>query len=316
MTGREGLTGVTKHLLALLVLALAAPVVASCASSAPEPPSIYGNPPALEEYLGILLPGLAAMKELDQLDPELYASLVRDFREGGLEALEDAGRSSLLLVAQVAFLSHAETLRWSATSRDASPDTELTHDGEATIEEVYVRRPYSPTQSTVSHLAARRGMTDRICWSWGLTPYWDPDCWGELRLFVDFVSGEQHSEVDTAIITQWGSVDGQWICYRNAPMSSYRYYAAELDYWGLFARIAKATLSDHDTLDGQRAYRFEDYQDRSVQYWLNAESLWLRQYQYEDSSGALITVKLEAVNEDIFIEPPDVDVECVEEEAQ
>jgi hypothetical protein len=44
----------------------------------------------------------------------------------------------------------------------------------------------------------------------------------------------------------------------------------------------------------------------------DAETLWLRQYQYEDSSGALITVKLEAINEDIRIVPPDVDVPCVE----
>lgn len=53
-----------------------------------------------------------------------------------------------------------------------------------------------------------------------------------------------------------------------------------------------------------------------MQYWLDAETLWLRQYQYEEPSDALITVKLKAINEDISIEPPDVDVECVENAAE
>jgi hypothetical protein len=154
---------------------------------------------------------------------------------------------------------------------------------------------------------------DYVCWGWGLAPYWDPECRGELRLFVDFVSGEQRSEGDTAIVTQWFNVGGQWMCHLNAPDSSYRYYAAELDYWGLFVGITKAILSGRDTLDGQPAYRFEDYLDRSWQYWLNADTLWLRQFQYEED-GIRYTVKLEAINEDISIDPPDVDVPCVEEQ--
>jgi predicted small secreted protein len=313
------LAGVTKRIWVVAVVVLSAALLASCTSSDTErgaaTESTGAQPgPAVEEYLDILLPGLAAMKELDQLDPDLYASLVRDFREGGLEALTDADRSKLLLVAQVAFLSHVETVRWSVTSGDVSAGAEPSHHGEATVEEIYVSRPYPPTGSTVSRLAARRGKTDSIGWSWGLTPYWDPDCRGELLLFVDFVSAEQGSEEDTAIITEWAEANGQWVCYRNAPTSSYRYYAAELDYWGTFVRLASAILSGRDTLDGQPTYRLEDYQDRSVQYWLDTDTLWLRQYQYEDSSGALITVKLEAINEDIHIEPPDVDVPCAQEE--
>jgi hypothetical protein len=258
------------------------------------------------------------MKDLDQADPELYASLVRHFREGGLDALTDADRSQLLLVAQMAFLSHAETARYSVTSRDASPDTEPSHEGEATIEEVYVAGTYFLPESTVSHLTARRVSMDRICWESGMFPYWDAVCRGEFLLLVEFVSGEQDPKYpmypvsDTAIMTEWGNVDGQWACYRNAPTASYLYYAAELDRWGVFVRIAKATLSGRDTLDGQPAYRFEDYQVRSVHYWLDAETLWLRQFEYEED-GIRYTVKLEAINEDLRIEPPDVDVPCEEE---
>jgi hypothetical protein len=252
------------------------------------------------------------MQQLDRLDPGLYASLVRRFREGGLEALTEADKGELLLVAQTAFLSDAETLRWSVTSADASADAEPSHHGEATMEETFVRGPYPPW-GTVSHLAGRRANMHHICWQWGLAPYWDPDCQGELRLFADFVSGEQRSDVDTAIVTQWVNVGGQWMCYLNAPDSSYRYYAAELDYWGLFARSAKAILSGRDTLDGQPAYRFEDYEHGSWQYWLDTDTLWLRQFQYEED-GIRYTVRLDAINEDIHIEPPDVDVPCVEEE--
>ena len=305
----------TFSLLSVLIVGL---LLSSCASADTEPgaatESTGAQPgPAVEEYLDILLPGFAADQELDQLDPELYTSLVRDFREGGLEALSEDDRSELLRVAQVAFLSHAETVRYRVTSRDASPGSVPSHDGEATVEETYVHRSYSPTDSTVSRLAARRASMRDICWSWGLTPYWDAESRGEMRLFVDFLPAEQPSEADTAIITQWGNVDGKWGCYRTRASSSYRYYAAELDYWGTFVRVAKATLSGRDTLDGSPTYRFDDYQNKTVHYWLDAHTLWLRQYQYVDSSGALITVKLEAVNEDIPIEPPDVNVPCVEE---
>jgi hypothetical protein len=311
------LLAVNTHLAAVSAVAFGAAVLlASCASSSEAPAGIYGSPPALEDYLGILLPGLAADQELDQLDPEFYASLVRVFRDGGLEALSDTDRTQLLLVAQIAFLSHTETARYGVTSRDASPGGSASHDGEATVEEMYVHRLYSPAQSTVSRLLARRAEADGIGWFWGLSPYWDAESRGELRLFVEFVSAEQPSETDTAIITEWANVDGNWTCYRTDATSSYRYYAAELDHWGTFVRFARATLTDREELDGQRAYRLQDYQDASVQYWLDAETLWLRQYRYEDSSGALITVKLEAVNDDITIEPPDVDVECVEEQPE
>jgi hypothetical protein len=274
----------------------------------------------VQEYLDILLPGLAAETGLDQLDPQLYSSLVSRFREGGLEALSEADRTELLRVAGVAFLSHVETARYGVTSRDISPDTAPSHEGEATVEEVYVRRTLSgdsPTGSTVSHLAARQVNTDGIAWFWGLTPYWDAEYRGESRLFVDFVSGEQYPQGATAIITEWSSSgEGDWACYRTDPSSGYRYYAALLDYWGTFIRFAKAILSGRDTLDGQPAYRFEDYEDSSVQYWLDAETLWLRQYQYEEPSDALITVELEAINDDIRVDPPDVDVECVEAAAE
>ena len=271
--------------------------------------------PAVEEYLDILLPGLAAETELDQLDPGRYSSLVSRFREGGLEGLSESDRTELLRVAQVAFLSHAETARYEVTSRDRSPDTRQSHEGAATIEEVYVPRTLSgnsPTGSTVYHLGARRTNTDGICWSWGLEPYWDAECRGELRLFVEFVWGEQYPEGATAIITEWSNADGQWTCYRTDAASGYRYYAAALDHWGGFMRFAKGTPTGRDILDGQATYRFDL---GPIQCWLDAETLWLRQYEFEDPNGALITVKLEAINGDIRIEPPDVGVECVEEDA-
>lgn len=130
--------------------------------------------PTVEEYLAILLPGLADDQGLDELDPQLYSSLVSRFREGGLEALSATDRTELLRVAGVAFLSHVETARYHVTSRDTSPGTAPSHEGEATVEEVYVRRTLhgdSPTGSTVSHLAARQVNTDGIAWFWGLTPY-------------------------------------------------------------------------------------------------------------------------------------------------
>jgi hypothetical protein len=304
-----------KKLLWVLAVAFSAALLASCASRSEAPATTYGEPPPVEEYLGSLLPGFATEQELDRLDPELYASIVSRFREGGLEALADSDRGELLHVAQVAFLSHAETARYRVTSRDPPAGGDPSHDGEATVEETYVRSSYAPWESTVSHLTARRVTMDRVCWSLGLWPWWDAGCQGESRLLVDFVPPEQQSQVDTAIVTEWGNIDGQWMCYRNAPTSSYRYYAAELDRWGMFVRLRKAMLSGRDTVDSQPAYRFEDYQDRSVQYWLDADTLWLRQFEFEED-GIHYTVKLEAVNEDIRIEPPDVDVPCVEEQSE
>ncbi len=311
------MTRTMKCLSPLVALVLAVALLAACNGGNEPARDIYGRPPPLEGYLDTLLPGLAAMKELDRLDPQSYGSLVSRFRDGGLEALSETDRAELLLVAQIAFLSHVQTTRYTVTSRDTTPGSEPSHAGEATIEETFVRRAYSSTESTVSHMSARRVSTDHICWTWGLWPYWDPECQGEHRLFVDFRSGEPYV---TPIMTAWNNLDGPWECSRTDPTSSYRYYAAELDYWGLFGGLAKAIPVGRDTLDGQPAYRLEDYEDRSVQYWLDADTLWLRQYEfeydYEGEEGIRYTVTLEAINEDIVIEPPNVDVECVEEETE
>ena len=87
---------------------------------------------------------------------------------------------------------------------------------------------------------------------------------------------------------------------------------------GPFGRFARGKLEERDILDERPAYRMaaesiESYPD--ITYWLDAETLWLRQYAYEED-GIRYTIELEAVNEDITIEPPDVDVECVEEQPE
>lgn len=71
-----------------------------------------------------------------------------------------------------------------------------------------------------------------------------------------------------------------------------------------------------DSVDGRPAHKFQGVgaEQRDLTYWLDAQTLWLRQYEFEED-GIRYRVKLEAVNEDIRIEPPDVEVECVEDGA-
>jgi len=112
----------------------------------------------------------------------------------------------------------------------------------------------------------------------------------------------------------WDRTGNVWKCGRFKG-SGDAWGTAQLVHLGRFANYARGEFLNRDVVDGSGAYRLRakgEGSDPDAVYWLDAETLWLRQYEYEED-GIRYTVKLEAVNEDITIEPPDVDVECVEE---
>jgi hypothetical protein len=305
---------------AVLVVALSLFLGLSCSSQG-EPPSIYHEAPAVEDYLESVLPGFAGLLELEEVDAARYSSLVRKFRREGLESLTDEERADFLRVAQAAFLSQAETLRYLVTSRNASPRVAEDRDGYATVEELYVEGTLSGEEdASDEHLVLLLGgahvKSQSILW-FAPMPMWDPEASGELWELVSFAADGEEAGLGSGVGTDWTYRDGEWTCVTVDLSTAYYYYTLEEGRAQLYSSFADGTMLGRDTLNGQAVYQFEgdqDFEVEHVRYWLDAETLWLRQYEFEDPSGALITVKLEAVNEDIRIEPPDVDVECVEEE--
>lgn len=115
----------------------------------------------------------------------------------------------------------------------------------------------------------------------------------------------------------WDRRGAGWVC-SAVKAGREEWSSAQMAYLALFADYALGDLMGSDAIGGKPAYRFTSERPPryvAITYWLDAETLWLRQYEYEED-GVRYRVKLEAVNEDIVIEPPDVDVECVEQEPQ
>ena len=297
-------------------VALGWAVLASCTSSEERPRPVnsalptaspLGGPPALEEYLGIL--GEYAWDiEVIQDHPEPsdseYQELVARYREEGMEGLPTEDRQLLLAVAQVAFDAYPDTLRYSVTGKETAATMGETRHGEAVLEEVYRRPPAVPP------LAARRVLGRGISWGWPSDPRWNPSAPDErVELYP-----EQPGESEMLTSTEWEKDDGRWICTTRK---------GEAGVFALAMGVRLGNLQDYvlgdplgpDKVDGRAAYKFYSLDrttGRETTYWLDAETLWLRQYEYE-RDDIRYTVKLEAINEDIRIEPPDVDVECVEE---
>jgi hypothetical protein len=292
--------------LAPVLMILVAMVLASCGSSRDH---LSSHAPAMEDYLqGLtgdyeLLPRLFQPEREGPLGEAEYQRLVESYRKSGLEALSTWDRSTLLAVVEAAFLAHARTLRYSVTA-EPSP----THDGDdfhgqAVSEEVY-GNPEEPL------ITARRVSGGAIEWRWAWLPRRDAKAPDERLEILAYPSEEPQS----AVATVWEDRGGQWSCVTFADTGQ-SYAWAELLYVRRFAEYAHGELVGPDTVGGRRAYRLttKGYpSDVDITYWLDAETLWLRQYEYEED-GIRYTVKLEVVNEDIRIEPPDVDVPCVEE---
>lgn len=159
----------TRRAWAVVAVAVAGVLLAACASSG-GPATIYGDPPALQEYrdnlgdLEILLDrGSALFPTRAGPSQGEYRGLVDMYHEQGLQGLSNGERESLLLVAQFAFLAHADTLRYSLTTEDATAKTGNPAGGEVILEEVY-------RQGIVPSVAARRISGKDVAWPWTVEP--------------------------------------------------------------------------------------------------------------------------------------------------
>jgi hypothetical protein len=287
----------------------------SCSSPQHEQVRIYGDPPPLEEYRSGLGDYQFIAESFDPqgtvLSDERYRALVAKYRQGGLDSLSETERVSLLYVAETAFLAYAATLRYSVSS-DGPVDAGGIPMVSATLEELY-QDVEAPSEDLSWHLhvpsvAARRIQGSSVSWSWGQLPARNPQAPTERREFFDF-----HPETNFVTSATWDRDGGAWKCATFKGTDA-NWGLAHLAYLGRFGSYARGDLEGRDTLEGRPAYRFSIRGDPAWEdqtYWLDAETLWLRQYEYEQD-GIRYTVKLEAVNEDIRIKPPGVIVECGE----
>jgi hypothetical protein len=258
------------------------------------------------DNLGTLEPFVQLIAGRQPANSEYHTIVVR-YREGGLEGLADDDRRVLLAVSQMAFVSYGRTLRYSAEASDSAASDGGALKGEAVLEQVYVM------WNELQVIAASRVTGRAIEWRWGWLPEYNPEAAPEHLDIFDVPP--ESSEVVTEAV--WDRSPGGWRCTEVTSDGGYLGMLG-LAYEGRFSQLAKGTLLAKDTIDQRAAYRLLLKGDSvqafpDITYWLDAETLWLRQYQYEQD-GIRYTVKLEAVNEDIHIEPPDVDVPCVEEE--
>jgi hypothetical protein len=264
--------------------------------------NIYGRSPALEEYrenldkLEVMLDeGSLFFGESPGPSETEYRELVAQYREAGLEALSIDGRRSLLMVAQLAFLEYVNSIRYVVTAEPRVSDGPGAAPARGIVEEVYRQR-------TVPYLSAARVKGTGIRWMAG-SPERDPEAAEEWLILVEDVP----EDAEFVTITGWERRTDEWTCTLGQEDSG-EWFMVDFVRMRTVAGWPEGQLEGADTVDGRASYRF---QGAEVIYWLDAETLWLRQYEY----GGL-RVKLEAVNQDIRIQPPDVDVGCVQETSQ
>ncbi len=298
---------VTNRLSPLVAVVLAVVLLTSCNGGGESQQDIYGEPPAVQDYLddlGTFEPFVELIAGRQPTESE-YEAIVDSYHEGGLEGLAESDLRVLLAVSQMAFLSHQRTLRYSVVAGETAPSDESDLVGHAVLQETYVM--WNELQTA----AARRVVGTAIEWRWVSLPQHQQSAPAE-RIEICDLSRE---DSDSLVSEVWNRSGTGWNCtaFRDEAGS---FAMVALAYLGKFASFAKGSLLAEDTIDQRASYRLliegdpvQSFPD--VTYWLDAETLWLRQEQYEDD-GIHYIVKLEAVNEDIVIEPPDVDVECEE----
>jgi hypothetical protein len=318
-----------RRIRALLMLSVAAVLMVSCTSSEPPAGAIGGQQPSpegrqdtgqlrgrcrntgdeqpvIEDYrddLSIAFEGILRDPEVRSPAPDdgEYRAIVHKYRQDGLDALSDDERVSLLLAAQGAFLANACSLRFSIVSEGAAGSEGQNGGGQAVAEELY---PYPAVLGIV-----RRHMTGSgIAWPWGELPRSESISPYDILQFF----GHRPEDGGALSLTTWEWQHDRWVC----SVASDAHGVLQIGLLGHiknFSRYALGEFIGPDQVEGRQALRFEA-RGEDLTYWLDAQTLWVRQYEFHDSSGATITVKLEAVNEDIRIEPPDADVKCVGEQ--
>ena len=273
----------------------------------------YGEAPALEEYISTLQQGyrdcvqqgIFFFQGVTPPNEQAYRAIVRNYRESGLETLPTQDRQALLLVAQIAFLSYADTLRYSVAV--VENDTDI-HDAQAqaVLEEVY-------SLDQERFLSARRVAGTGVSWPWPVWARQDDESPPEIRQFLNRPVEDPDGSWFVPE-TVWEKRDDRWSCLKVRIDSMTWAYSAWA-YLENFRAFGLGIPLQRDSVGGRPAHRLSGIgaEQQDLTYWLDAETLWLRQYEYEED-GIRYTVKLEAVNEEIRIEPPDVDVPCVEHE--
>jgi hypothetical protein len=288
---------------AVLVLVLSSLLAVSCRSEG-EPPGIYGEAPPMEDYRA----NVGAYESLADLSDKDYRAAATKYREHGLEAFSTTDRESLLLIAQAAFLAYADTLRYLATREKPEGKPQGLARGRAVLEESY-------EEGRFASLVARRVTGKDTAWPWTVEPRAESQAPSEHLEFYG-IEAKQGTPSRAVTLTVWDK-RSQWTC-TTVSISEENWSLGQMAHVGVFADYARGDLVGQDSVEGRAAYQFRSKRSPGyveTTYWLDAETLWLRQYEYEEG-GIRYVVKLEAVNEDIRIEPPDVDVECIEEETE
>jgi hypothetical protein len=273
----------------------------------------YPNAPPIEDYISSLREGYQTYIEeggfffqgMTPPNEEAYMAIARNYRQTGLETLSSQDREALLLIAQTAFLSYAETIRYSVAVATNGTGAQGEQSAEAVLEEQYSFDEEHP-------LVARRLAGAGLSWPWPVWARRDEGSPPETRQFFGRPMQDSHGSWFVPE-TVWEKGDDHWSCLKveiDAMTWAYSNYA----YLENLRALGLGVLLKRDTVGGRSAYKFSGIgaEQQDLIYWLDAETLWLRQYEYE-LDGVRYRVKLEAVNEDIRIKPPDVDVPCVEE---
>jgi hypothetical protein len=269
-------------------------------------PNVGSEPPTIEDYrdeLALAFEGVLRNFRDPAPDELEYRAIVEKYYQQGLEALSPYETRALLVAAQAAFLSHARTLRYSLVTEEVGARTMEGVPGDATLEEVV---PYPG----VLGVLRRRIVGSGVDWPATDVPSAAPAPLAHER--IEFL-GNRPEHGGALSVTAWDKLDGRWTCTVMRSTQGILEMAA-MGRPRNFARYALGEFVGLDTVNGRRAYKLGPAGAGDITYWLDPDTLWLIQYEYE-RYGVRYLVELEAINEDIRIEPPDVNVECVEEDA-
>lgn len=293
---------------------------APTASATPvESPYHDVKPP--EEYFGLVPIDLA---ELDELNPEYgmrsftqqdYQAALAKLRANGPEALSDEEWRLVVAVSWYAYVMQAQTIKYRVVEWDASSQKQR----DTLVEERYYQ--FGQAEYGLVPLLVARHMVERDhSGEPSATPSRETPADETIDLYeLTGAGGEK------VILTQWERQGEQWTCQRGDAGGNY-VWGTWLHFYPDLAFV-NAEPAGTDVVEGRPAYRLRGLQGSDgwfgdlVSYWQDVETVLPSQYEYRksgpgwgDEEGNTQRFTILEVNGEVDIQPPNVDVPCVEED--
>lgn len=282
----------------------------------------YHNVKPPEEYFGLVPFDLAGLSDFNPeyhippSDENDYQAALAKLRAKGLEALSDEELSLIVAVSWYAYVMQAETITYRLMETDASSKVQ----SDVVVEERYRFEKVGDFLAPVlvgSHWTEQEGSGQRADPSSA-----NPPADEAIELYE---STNADTDAENTVLTRWERQGTQWNCQRGAAGAGPVW--AAMSHFYPDVGFVYAQPMGTEVIEGRPAYKLRaaavshGWFGQPELYWLDTETLLPIQYEYRktgpewaDEEGNTLRFTILEVNGKVDIQPPDVNILCVEKD--